>query len=316
MNEKYEVYGVKGIRVYYTDELDGGGNCYGKQFLRDKNIAKIRDNFKHEKSKLTCMEFCAGPGFIGFSLLDSNFCDEVVFVEINPEAVELIKKTIKENGFEKVARVYLSDGLDNVPKTEKFDYVVSNPPHFKDKPQLGLIGYDKNWELHRRFYKQIVEYLKPDGSIIFQENYLGSDETDFIGMIKDSGLNYIETYMADGDSGKPASFQGLPKQTKDGIANTIYFIHSKRYMKVKLSDKEVAEIRLRPEEKRGLIMQTDGKMEKELVLSNGKDTFFNRVPLARIKKGKNEFKTCNFYLTRGNFFVQDRNGKVYVKITV
>ena len=34
------------------------------------------------------------------------------------------------NGLQDRVRVYLSDGLNGIPSSEKWDLVVSNPPHF------------------------------------------------------------------------------------------------------------------------------------------------------------------------------------------
>ena len=71
-------------------------------------------------------EFGSGPGFIGFSLLSNGLCDSLCLIDINPEAVKLCKKTIQENKLESKVSIYLSDGLSNIPSSEKWDLVVSN----------------------------------------------------------------------------------------------------------------------------------------------------------------------------------------------
>src|SRR3954468_5200722 len=110
------------IAVNYLPELDGGGMTFGPQYLgviRQK-LGRIGHAF----------EYCAGPGFIGFSLLANGLCDRLTLADVNPEAVEAGRDTIARNHLEDRVKVYLSDCLDQIPATEKWDLVVSNPPHF------------------------------------------------------------------------------------------------------------------------------------------------------------------------------------------
>ncbi len=75
-------------------------------------------------------ELCSGPGFIGFSLLAHGLRDSLVLTDINPAAVAAAQETVRRNRLEGRVSVYLSDGLDGVPADERWDLVVSNPPHF------------------------------------------------------------------------------------------------------------------------------------------------------------------------------------------
>lgn len=64
-------------------------------------------------------EWCAGPGFIGFSLLAYGLCDAVVLADINPDAVRCSLETVKRNRLEARVRVFQSDNLDGIPANEK-----------------------------------------------------------------------------------------------------------------------------------------------------------------------------------------------------
>lgn len=55
---QYEKY--RGIEVGWTAPLDGGGRSYGQNFIPVVSKLFGRVGVVHE--------FCAGPGFIGFSL--------------------------------------------------------------------------------------------------------------------------------------------------------------------------------------------------------------------------------------------------------
>ena len=110
------------IVVYYNEPLHGGGMTFGQEF-----ISAVKNKVGHSER---IFEFCAGPAFIGFSLLAEGLCDKLTVADVNPEAVEACNMTVKENGLVDKVNVYLSDCLDDIPETEKWDLVVSNPPHF------------------------------------------------------------------------------------------------------------------------------------------------------------------------------------------
>ena len=180
---KMKTVKYKDIEVYYTDDLEGGGQLFGQQY-----IPVIESLFGKVD---TIYEICAGPAFIGFSLLAHGLCNKLILSDINTDALEAIQKTIKENKLQKKVEVYWSNGLNNMTTDIKFDLVIANPPHFNNN-KLGLVGSDLNWEFHKEFYSNIYRYLKPDGSVLFQENYLGSTEDDFKPMLRN--LKYIGSF--------------------------------------------------------------------------------------------------------------------------
>ena len=74
-------------------------------------------------------EWCAGPGFIGFSLLGHGLTDTLCLADVNPAAVDACNETIRRNGLEGRVDVYVSDGLAAIPASERWNLVVGNPPH-------------------------------------------------------------------------------------------------------------------------------------------------------------------------------------------
>src|SRR5579862_3880812 len=77
-SEQLQYYRVKyrDIVVSYLPELDGGGHTFGQQYLdvvRSK-VGPVGHAF----------EYCAGPGFIGFSLLAHGLCDRLTLADVNP----------------------------------------------------------------------------------------------------------------------------------------------------------------------------------------------------------------------------------------
>ena len=111
-----------GLRLFYAVDLEGGGMTFGQQYV---------DYLRREVGPVDhIFEMCAGPGFIGFSLLAHGLCERLTLADINPAAVEICRKTIAHNNLSDRVRVYLSDCLDDIPKTEQWDLVVGNPPHW------------------------------------------------------------------------------------------------------------------------------------------------------------------------------------------
>lgn len=179
---RYVTYGD--IRVHHKRYLDGGGSAFGQDyipFLRDRGMPKQARVF----------EWCAGPAFIGFSMLGFGLCDSLCVADINPDAVRACGRTIAANDLKDRVSVYHSDNLDNIPATERWDLVVGNPPHF-DWEQVGERRFaDSGWNIHRSFFKNAGRFLKPGGVILVQENNHGSTVETFRQMVEDAGFSIV-----------------------------------------------------------------------------------------------------------------------------
>ncbi|MFO1109742.1 MAG: methyltransferase [Bradyrhizobium sp.] len=182
---------VGGIKISYRPELDGGGTGFGQDFLpffRARGMPKQKRAF----------EWCSGPAFIGFSLLGNGFCETLCLADINPRSVASCRNTVEINGLGERVSIYESNNLRNIPTSEKWDLVVSNPPHFIDEAYEGqLLAHDPQWQIHREFFATVGSFLAPGGIVVLQENNAGSTVESFRGMIEESGLKIVFT---DGDS--------------------------------------------------------------------------------------------------------------------
>jgi methylase of polypeptide subunit release factors len=173
-----------GVRVSHKPHLDGGGSTFGQDFvplLRQRKMPKAQRAF----------EWCAGPGFIGFSLLAHGLCETLCLADVNPEAVAACRRTVARNGLEKKVSVYLSDNLENIPASEQWDLVVSNPPHFVDTSFGQLRYHDPDWRVHRGFFGKVARHLAPGGVVVLQENNEGSTPATFAPMIAEAGLRVV-----------------------------------------------------------------------------------------------------------------------------
>jgi spermidine synthase len=59
---------------------------------------------------------------------------------------------------------------------------------------------DKDWALHRQFYKDVGKFLKQNGTLLIQENSLRSSVESFREMIESNGFSIVDTPICKLDS--------------------------------------------------------------------------------------------------------------------
>ena len=173
-----------GVRVHFQKHLDGGGSGFGQEY-----IPYLAGRGMPRQGRV--YEWCSGPAFIGFSLLGHGLAETLCLADINPQAVDVCRRTVADNKLETRVSVYHADNLAGLPASEQWDLVVSNPPHFVDDLIGDLKGHDPDWRLHRAFYADVAKHLKPSGVICLQENNRGSTAETFRQMIEQAGLKII-----------------------------------------------------------------------------------------------------------------------------
>lgn len=197
MNIDY-ILRVNELDIFYTTETNGGGDHFLTEY------ANVVSEWYGEVDNL--LEWCAGPGFIGYGMLGAGICKHVSFNEIFLPAVDMCKKTASVNNLN--VNVYTDDTLDDVQ--EQFDLVVGNPPHWSTdeyaRASMQAIGgnltiedrmkqvlVDENWKAHKSFFKNMKRLLKQDGRILLQENATGSSPQMFSEMLAGTGLKVLSS---------------------------------------------------------------------------------------------------------------------------
>jgi hypothetical protein len=164
-----ETWRYKDLDVAFRPELDGAGSRTAAAFV--EFVAGHAPNRTFERA----FEWCAGPGFIGFALVAEGMCQHLCLADINVAAMDCVAETIRRNGLEHKVTAFVSDNLDGLPDSEMFDVVVGNPPSFARlnprHPRYGVFKddlrpNDPDWQLHRRFYREIRRHLVP-GALLF-----------------------------------------------------------------------------------------------------------------------------------------------------
>jgi methylase of polypeptide subunit release factors len=180
----YREAAYSGVRVSYKRHLDGGGSTFGQDFipvLRARGMPKVQRTF----------EWCSGPGFIGFSLLAHGLTETLCLADVNPDAVAACRRTVTRNALANRVAIYHSDNLKDIPASERWDLVVSNPPHFVDTSFGELRYHDPDWRVHRGFLGAVSRHLNPGGVVVLQENNAGSTPATFMPMIAEAGLKSV-----------------------------------------------------------------------------------------------------------------------------
>ena len=90
----------------------------------------------------------------------------VTSADINPVAIEFLKKNAKQNNVE--LNIYHSDHLINVPK-QRFDIIAINPPYYKRKP-VTYKDYawccGENGEYFSGLFGQIKDYIHEESEVV------------------------------------------------------------------------------------------------------------------------------------------------------
>ena len=172
-----EIFNIIDLSVFYEKRFDGGGTTFGFNAITKSNIVdKIQDQGD-------VLEICSGPGFIGYTLLKYNKANRLVLSDINPEVRDGIEITNRFNNLK--VEFIQSDCFDSMEKSNKFDTIVSNPPHFKTERPNGyrsseekLISLDYDMQFHKKFFESAHKFLNPNGKVVLIENCDGVTEED------------------------------------------------------------------------------------------------------------------------------------------
>jgi len=189
---KYITTGPNQYCVQHDSWMDGGGTWFGQEY-----IDVIRQHYP-ERVFDRCYEWCSGPAFIGFGILDHGLCKSLCASDIYPEAIDRVRQTANLHNLSNVS-AYATGKVADLPTDEKFDLVVSNPPHFLECPgddNYQRIAVDQNWAAHQEFFANIGQHLMPNGIILLQENQAGSlnREKDFEPFIAAAGLEITDVF--------------------------------------------------------------------------------------------------------------------------
>ena len=192
---------------YVADPCSVGETPQGELTAR----GAIRMIGERQLKHLRVLDMCCGVGIIGLTmystLRESLAIKGAAFADINIFNLNSLHKTLTANNLQRVVgdeiHVWLTSGLSNIPAGERFDIIVSNPPHFfskafreQDSPlSPHVLGtFDAGWDFHRAFYANCHNYLNDSGEVWFLENGEGASDSDLLPFIEvNKALKYMNT---------------------------------------------------------------------------------------------------------------------------
>lgn len=185
--------GDQPIAVLHDSNMDGGGTWFGQDYITEIQRRYPDRIFEH------CLEWCSGPGFIGYNILSHGLTRNVSFQDIYAPAIEKARETAKKHSLD--VGTYVCDSIGKLPQDVCFDLVVANPPHYLECPgddNYQRIAVDREWTAHREFYQHIGSRLTQDGIILMQENQAGSIQgvEEFRSMIESNGLEITDVSVS------------------------------------------------------------------------------------------------------------------------
>ncbi|MCC7469647.1 MAG: peptide chain release factor N(5)-glutamine methyltransferase [Bacteroidetes bacterium] len=147
------------------------------EFWVDIAISEIK---KLNKREIKVLDLCAGSGCIGVAVLKHIPNSEVHFAEIVDDHHQTIRKNIRENGVG-VAQTKQIGGDLFEHVTEKYDFILTNPPYVDPtlaeriqpsvaahEPELALFGGEHGMEIVERIIREAPQYLNPGGVLYIE----------------------------------------------------------------------------------------------------------------------------------------------------
>lgn len=105
------------------------------------------------KEPLSILDMCSGSGCIAIALAQAFPAMQIVAVDIQPHAIELIKKNIDHLGIGNI-KVVQSDLFNSMEQKPQFDIILSNPPYITPTEYQELDLSVKDWEDHTALVAQ------------------------------------------------------------------------------------------------------------------------------------------------------------------
>jgi len=192
---------ASGIQLQYPTHLDGGGIQ-----MKDDLIEVIKKTGKHFYER--GYEWCAGFGVLGFEVLGMGLARHMVFSDYYHVALDNCISNAEKNNLSRHVTVHLSPTISGIPDVEKWDLVISNPPHTQDRTQFlknmmnenaghnyldntCRLLVDQDWTIHKEFFKNICSKLTNDADVYLIES--GRHDF-FITWAEQNGLRHMGTY--------------------------------------------------------------------------------------------------------------------------
>ena len=161
-------------------------------------------NICNNRTGLNILDIGTGSGAITISLAKYLDKSHVISADISDIALEIASKNAISNNVDERIDFIKSDVFSNVPKEEKFDLIVSNPPYIRKsdidgldrqvkdfEPYNALEGGEDGLDFYRKITKESKAFLKNKGILAYE---VGHDQAQDVSQImEENGFEGIYT---------------------------------------------------------------------------------------------------------------------------
>lgn len=152
-----------------------------------------------DKENLKLLDLCTGSGIIGLTLKKHSPNWQILLSDISEQALEVAKQNAQT--LQVQVEIVQSDLFSQIPKSTKFEIIVSNPPYIakddhhlenlKYEPLLALVAEDSGLEILKKIIFASKDYLTDKGILILEHGYdQGEQVRDFL---QKAGFSKIAT---------------------------------------------------------------------------------------------------------------------------
>lgn len=175
----------QGIKIKYHPSMEGGGIYRSPMFIEVLSLIAPNRIFNH------CLEWCSGPGFIGFSLLGKGLCKRLDLADIwqpSLTAANAVQAPCKVD-------TWHIRNLCDIQPPRMYDLIVANPPWWPGnllQNQHNRLGSDPELSTLKKFLIDAKNYLTPDGIIVLGEGQTYTGPKDIVNALADTGLEMTQ----------------------------------------------------------------------------------------------------------------------------
>jgi release factor glutamine methyltransferase len=127
------------------------------------------------------LDIGTGSGNLAVAVTHQHQGAKATAVDLSQEALDMAAKNAARHGVAERIRFLQGDLFEPIPKEDRFDFIVSNPPYIVSteiknlavgvrdyEPHLALDGGADGFEVFDRLVKQASEFLVPGGHLIVE----------------------------------------------------------------------------------------------------------------------------------------------------
>lgn len=176
------------------------------EFWVEKTISEINQRLEVQPMVLRILDLCAGSGCVGVAVLKNIQNIKVDFAEIDETHHATIKKNILENGIDfNRTKIFGGNLFENI--SEKYDFILSNPPYIDPKlsgriqesvkthePDIALFGGTDGMEIIEKIILDAPKYLNPGGILYIEHE---PEQTKKIKLLTPNVENFKDQYGVD-----------------------------------------------------------------------------------------------------------------------